>query len=118
MLVYCEEKLYDERFQSHKDFVLKATDFTDGKIYPRLIKTNVGDIMTLNTFEANTSNTATTAGVTINEGTYLQVDDTTGFLTPASTQTLASLDGMVWKAVKITTMPDAVQVGVKVQRIQ
>ena len=117
MLVYCEEKLYDERYQSHKDFVLKATDFTDGKIYPRLIRTYVGDIMTTNSFEANTSNTAETTGISISEGTYLQVDATTGFLKPASTQTLGSLIGMVWKAVKLYTMPDG-QDGVKIQRVQ
>ena len=29
MLVYNEEKLYDERLQSHKDFVYKIEDFTD-----------------------------------------------------------------------------------------
>ena len=29
MLVYNEEKLYDERKQSHKDFVYKIEDFTD-----------------------------------------------------------------------------------------
>ena len=33
MLVYNEEKLYDERKQHHKDFVLKTADFTDKKIY-------------------------------------------------------------------------------------
>lgn len=52
MLVYNEEKLYDERRQNHKDFVIKATDMTDGKIYPRLLKTNVGDILTTNAFKA------------------------------------------------------------------
>ena len=52
MLVYNEEKLYDERRQNHKDFVIKATDMTDGKIYPRLLKTNVGDIFTTNAFKA------------------------------------------------------------------
>ncbi len=119
MLVYCEEKLYDERFQSHKDFVLKATDFTDGKIYPRLIRTYVGDIMTTNTFKvANTSNTAEVAtGVTVNVGTYLQVDASTGFLDVAGTQSLGSLTGMVWKVIKIYTMPDG-QDGVKIQRVQ
>lgn len=119
MLVYCEEKLYDERYQSHKDFVLKATDFTDGKIYPRLIRTYVGDIMTTNSFvEANTSNTAEVSnGASITVGTYLQVDGTTGFLKVASTQTLGSLTGMVWKAVKLYTMPDG-QDGVKIQRVQ
>ena len=52
MLVYNEEKLYDERRQNHKDFAMKATDMTDGKIYPRLLKTNVGDIFTTNAFKA------------------------------------------------------------------
>lgn len=121
MLVYNEEKLYDERYQNHKDFVYKVGDFTDGKIYPRLIRTYVGDIMTLNTFEANTSNTAETTGVALEAGNYLQVGST-GFLevakssgTPVST--MSGLTGMVWKVIKIYTMPDSQQ-GVKIQRVQ
>ena len=119
MLVYCEEKLYDERKQSHKDFVLKAEDFADKKIYPRLIKTYVGDIYTTNTFKvANTSDTAEVAtGVSVDVGTYLQVDSSNGFLDVAGTQTLGSLTGMVWKVVKIYTMPDGTP-GVKIQRVQ
>jgi len=113
MLVYNEEKLYDERFQSHKDFVYKVGDFTDKKIYPRLIRTYVGDIMTTNTFEANTSNVAETTGVAIVEGNYLTVSNT-GFLTVAASKPST---GMVWKVVKIYTMPDGQQ-GVKIQRIQ
>lgn len=50
MLVFNEEKLYDERYQNHRYFALKNTDFTDKLIYPRLLKTNVGDIFTTNTF--------------------------------------------------------------------
>ena len=123
MLVYNEEKLYDERFQRHKDFVYKRSDFTDKKMYPRLIKTYVGDIMTTNTFEANTSNTAQTTGVAISEGNYLQVGST-GFLevvkssgTPVTTMPES---GMIWKVVKIYTMPDAdtAYPGVKIQRVQ
>ena len=121
MLVYNEEKLYDERFQSHKDFVYKTADFTDAKIYPRLIKTNVGDIITTNTFEANTSNTAETTGVAISKGNYLQVG-TTGFLEVAqsggSAATTMPSTGMVWKVVALTTMPDAKSAGVKIQRVQ
>ena len=120
MLVYNEEKLYDERYQSHKDFVYKVGDFTDKKIFPRLIRTYVGDIMTTNTFEANTSNTAETTGVAIAEGNYL-APGTTGFLevvkssgTPVTT--LPST-GMAWKVIKIYTMPDGQQ-GVKLQRVQ
>lgn len=116
MLVYNEEKLYDERHQMHRDFVYKPGDFTDNKMYPRLIKTNIGDIFTTNTFEANTSATAQTTGVTLDVGYYLQVGST-GFLTPASTPTTKPDSGMVWKVVKIYTMPDGQQ-GVKVQRIQ
>lgn len=119
MLVYCEEKLYDERKQSHKDFVLKAEDFADKKIYPRLIKTYVGDIYTTNTFKvANTSDSAEVAtGVSVDVGTYLQVDSSNGFLDVAGTQSLGSLTGMVWKVVKVYTMPDGTP-GVKIQRVQ
>ena len=121
MLVYNEEKLYDERKQSHKDFVYKVGDFTDGKMYPRLIKTNVGDIFTTNTFEANTSDTAVTTGVTIAEGNYL-TPGTTGFLEViesgnSAASSLSGVTGMAWKVVKIYTMPDGQQ-GVKIQRVQ
>lgn len=123
MLVYNEEKLYDERKQSHKNFVYKVDDFTDGKMYPRLIKTNIGDIFTTNTFEANTSDTAETNGKDIAEGNFL-APGTTGFLeviTSGSGSTAASslsdVTGMAWKVVKIYTMPDGQQ-GVKIQRVQ
>ena len=121
MLVYNEEKLYDEIKQSHKDFVYKVGDFTDGKMYPRLIKTNIGDIFTTNTFEANTSNTAQTTGVAISEGNYL-APGTTGFLeviksSGTAVSSLSGVTGMAWKVVKIYTMPDGQQ-GVKIQRVQ
>ena len=121
MLVYNEEKLYDERKQRHRDFVYKVDDFTDGKIYPRLIRTYVGDIMTTNTFEANTSDTAETTGVEISEGNYL-APDATGFLkviksSGSAASTLSGVTGMAWKVVKIYTMPDGQQ-GVKIQRVQ
>lgn len=50
-LVYNEEKLYDERYQMHRHFAMKAADMSDGKIYPRLLRTFVGDIFTTNTFK-------------------------------------------------------------------
>jgi len=50
-MVYNEEKLYDERYQNHKDFAMKASDMSDGTIYPRLLRTFVGDIFTTNTFK-------------------------------------------------------------------
>ncbi len=48
MMVYNEEKLYDERHQMHRDYVMKPDDFYDGKMYPRVIAIEVGDIYTTN----------------------------------------------------------------------
>ena len=124
MLVYNEEKLYDERYQRHKDFVYHKNDFTDKKIYPRLIRTYVGDIITTNTVAtANTSNTAeVNTSLTVAKGNYLIVDSSTGFLkiadnngTPVSTMPES---GMVWKVVKEYTMPDGISAGIKIQRVQ
>lgn len=114
MLVYNEEKLYDERQQSHKDFVYKVGDFSDGKLYPRLIKTSVGDIMTTNALVGpNTSNTAEiNTSLAIAKNDYLVVDTTNGFLKKSAAPT----GGFVWKVVKECTMPDG-QPGVKIQRI-
>ena len=126
MLVYNEEKLYDERHQMHKDFVYKVGDFTDGKMYPRLIKTNIQDIYTTNTLEANTSATAETTGVSIDKGYYLEIGST-GFLTVikasntpvttlANAKSNASDSSMIWKVVNVYTMPDG-QDGIKIQRV-
>lgn len=114
MLVYCEEKLYDPRQQMHKDFCLNATDFSDGKIYPRLFKTNVGDIYTTNAFGgAASSNVATVAGISLSVGNKLEVDSTTGYLKAATNSPTAP----VFQVVKEYTMPDG-QPGVKIQRIE
>lgn len=126
LLVYNEEKLYDERHQMHKDFVYKVGDFTDSKMYPRLIKTNIQDIYTTNTLEANTSATAETTGVSIDAGYYLEVG-ATGFLTVikasntpvttlANAKSNATDASMIWKVVKVYTMPDGQQ-GIKIQRV-
>ena len=105
MLVYNEEKLYDERKQNHKDFVYKAKDFTDGKMYPRLIRTYIGDIFTTNMIGAanNDSETDVVIGTdaTLKVGAYLVPNATTGILT----------------VVKAYTMPDG-QPGFKIQRVQ
>ena len=129
MLVYNEEKLYDERKQSHKDFVYKAEDFTDGMGYPRLIATEVGDIITTNTIAVD--NKSNEAEVVIGKddelvvGTYLQPSTSTGFLEVLKSSgngsgvilSLSGVKGMVWKIVKISTMPDG-QPGFKIQRVQ
>ena len=114
MLVYNEEKLYDEKKQGHKDFVYKTEDAIDKSLYPRLIKTNVGDIMTTNTIGVpNTSDTAKVGEASLEVGNYLEIS-ATGFLTKAESKPAT---GMAWKVVKEYTMPDG-QPGVKIQRIQ
>ena len=113
MLVYNEEKLYDERLQSHKDFVYKVGDFTDGKLYPRLIRTYVGDVMTTNTFSAASSNDQEITMPVLAKNNYL-APNSNGFLEKANSKPAS---GMVWKVVKIYTMPDGTP-GVKIQRIQ
>ena len=113
MLVYNEEKLYDERLQSHKDFVYKVGDFTDGKLYPRLIRTYVGDVMTTNTFSAASSNDQKITMPVLAKDNYL-APNSNGFLEKANSKPAS---GMVWKVVKIYTMPDGTP-GVKIQRIQ
>ena len=115
LLVYCEEKLYDERQQYHKDFVLKNTDFTDGFIYPRLFRVELGDIFTTNTFGANTSNTAEVNGIALAEGEYVDVNANTGFLKKATTLNDATVPA--FQVAKVYTMPDG-QPGVKLQRVK
>ena len=67
-LVYNEEKLYDERYQNHRHFAMKAADMSDGVIYPRLLRTFVGDIFTTNTFKG-------AATVTDKEGKITDIPD-------------------------------------------
>lgn len=121
MLIYNEEKLYDERLQSHKDFAMIAKNYTDGEIVPRLIKTNVGDIFTTNCFGASTgADSALTGPLTIAdfdiEGIELNVTDklyvgADGYLTKTVKQGVPT-----FQVVKVYTMPDG-QPGVKIQRI-
>ena len=128
MLVYCEEKLYDERKPHHKDFALKASDFTDGKIYPRLLKVNVGDIYTTNTFGGNAASDVAKTNFGLTNALVTQagaIDNTklgvkltinaNGFLTDAAPA--QSYDGPEFVIAKIYTMPDG-QTGVKVQRVK
>ena len=99
----------------HKDFALKATDFSDGFIYPRLFRTEVGDIYTTNTFGANTSDSAEVEGLALAVEDYVEVDSATGFLKKAAS--LANASAPVFQVVKEYTMPDG-QPGVKLQRVK
>ena len=131
MLVYNEEKLYDNRKQSHKDFVYKIKDFTDKKMYPRLIKTNIGDIFTTNTFAQGNSQGAAVVGtaivdtavindnedastaLTLSVGDYLKIG-VDGFL--ILTSDLNDAD-MIWQVIKEFSMPDG-QPAVKIERVK
>ena len=112
LLVMNEIKLYDERKQGLKDYAMKAADFMDGEIVPRLLRTEIGDIYTTNTFGANTSDTAEVNGLTLEVTDVLTVDSSTGYLKKAGEDDTEFL----WQVVKEYTMPDG-QPGVKIQRI-
>ena len=140
-MVYNEEKLYDERRQNHKDFAMLAKDMSDGKIYPRLLRTFVGDIFTTNTFRTATTGSGNDAvpGVTVNgpdqeitipdlqEGNYVTIDND-GWLVKSTTKPAS---GIVFQVVPHFTqmnlkqgedkpdytLPDG-QWAVKLQRIQ
>lgn len=101
MLVYNEEKLYDERHQMHKDWAQKVEDSYDGKIYPRVFGIVAGDIFTTNMFADNTT---LAVGNTVIPGTN-------GILIAGSTGDL------VFKVVKEYTLPDG-QPAVKLQCIK
>ena len=112
MLVMNEIKLYDQRAQALKDYAMKRDDFMNGEIVPRLLRTEIGDIYTTNTFGANTSPSSTVSGASLSVGDLLKVNTSTGYLTPATTAD----SGMLWQVAKVYTMPDG-QPGVKIQRI-
>lgn len=107
MLVYNEVKLYDPK-HSYKDFVYRKADFTDKKMYPRVMKTMPGDIFTTNLVDngAKGSELAAKDKLTVAAGT--------GILTYNATPGAAD---MVWQVVKVYTLADG-QKAVKVQRIK
>lgn len=104
MLHMSEVKLYEPR-QFAKDFVLTATDTSDGKIYPRVYKTNVGDIITTNQV-VQASGYDVGDWLTINASGILVLDASPDFANQEHT----------WRITAITTMPDGDE-AVKIQRI-
>lgn len=114
MLVYNEEKLYDERRQNHKDFAMKASEMADKTIYPRLLKTNIGDIYTTNTFSAAAGGPdAEVTGPSLEVGDYLAVGND-GWLAKEDSKPNS---GIVFQVVKEYNLADK-QPAVKIQRIQ
>lgn len=102
MMVFNEEKLYDERKQMHRDYAMVKSDFYDGVMTPRVFKMSAGDIYTTNAVATGEYNV----------GDNLQ-PDAKGILTKTSGALKA---GLAAKVVALTTMPDG-QPAVKLQII-
>ena len=110
MLVFNEVKLYDGYRQTYKDYVALASDNADKVIYPRLFKTNIGDIFTTNCLKlAASSATGETEMGDYAEGQKLGINSN-GFLD----KTVST--GLQFQIVKVYTLADG-QDAVKVQRI-
>lgn len=100
MMVFNEEKLYDERKQMHRDYAMKKSDFYDGVMTPRVFRMYAGDIFTTNNVKADDYDL----------GDVL-VPGTNGVLEKG-----AKGEGLAVKVAKLTTMPDG-QPGLKLQVI-
>lgn len=103
MMVFNEEKLYDERKQMHRDYAMKKSDFYDGVMTPRVFRMYAGDIFTTNNVKADDYDLGDTL-----------VPGTTGVLEKLANGTHAQ--GLAVKVAKLTTMPDG-QPGLKLQVI-
>ncbi len=101
MMVFNEEKLYDERHQMHRDYAMQKTDFYDGVMTPRVFAMVPGDIFTTNAVKE----------AEYNVGDKLKVG-ADGRLEAGA----APAGEHSFKVVKETTMPD-LQPGVKIQVI-
>ena len=114
-LVFNEVKVYDGR-ETTKDFAMinDGDHYVGGEAYPRLFKTNVGDIYTTNCIGlGNTNGKATvTYDTDLAAGDKLIVDTSTGYLVKSNSDA-----AMIWQVVKTYTMPDG-QDAVKIQRIK
>jgi len=110
MLVFNEVKLYDGYRETYKDFALKVANSPDGAIYPRVFKTNVGDIYTTNCLYAAGSKDAETEMEDLEVGNVLKIDSSTGYLKKGGDSDIQ------FKVVKVYNLADG-QEAVKIQRI-
>lgn len=101
MMVFNEEKLYDERHQMHRDYAMQKADFYDGVMTPRVFAMVPGDIFTTNAVKE--------AEYTVGDKLKVGAD---GRLEAGA----APAGEHSFKVVKETTMPD-LQPGVKIQVI-
>lgn len=141
-MVWNEIKLYDEREQMYKDYAMVKSTFTPGsdsikhdqdgsnptfsgygpfkgQMVPRVIKTNVGDVMITNTLTGPSKDNYAQTDIS-NEiaADFLKVDAATGYLVKATQEEIAN-EVMIWAVdkTKTFTMPDG-QPAVKIQRIK
>ena len=98
MMVFNEEKLYDERKQMHRDYAMTKEK---SNMVPRVFRLSVGDIYTTN----NVKEEALTVGDTLVPGEQGILEKKAA---PAATDTL------VCTVVKETTLPDG-ELAVKLQ---
>lgn len=110
MLVFNEVKLYDGYRETYKDFALTAANSADGAIYPRVFKTNVGDIYTTNCLYAAGSKGVTTSMEELSVGDVLKIDSSTGYLKKGGNSDIQ------FKVVQKYNLADG-QDAVKIQRI-
>ena len=101
MMVFNEEKLYDERHQMHRDYAMQKSDFYDGVMTPRVFAMVPGDIFTTKAVKE--------AEYTVGDKLKVGAD---GRLEAGA----APAGEHSFKVVKETTMPD-LQPGVKIQVI-
>lgn len=112
LMVFNEVKLYDGWRETYKDFALQKVNAVDGEMYPRLVKTYVGDIYTTNCLkeagkkgvELEMDEYTVGTKLTIGAKGYLEVN-----ASPAA-------DDIVWQVVKVYNLADG-QEAVKLQRI-
>ena len=110
-MVFNEVKLYGDTYnETYKDYAMRAENFTDKEMTPRLVKLNIGDLYTTNCVGGAGSYRQEYAGIALKEGDKL-TPDSNGFL---NTDGADSAD-YVLTVVKVYTMPDG-QPGVKLMR--
>lgn len=102
MMVFNEVKLYDPK-HSYKDFVFKRSQFTDGQLYPRVIKTMPGDIFTTNMVDVTTAHGPALVGKS------LQVDSATGTLKEIASPVAGEITFVVAKAYTLADGQPAVK---------
>lgn len=102
MMVFNEEKLYDERKQMHRDYAMQKADFYDGIMTPRVFRMYNGDIFTTNNVAAGEYKV----------GDVVAPNATTGILEKNE----GEVEGLALQVVKCYTLPDG-QPAVKLQVI-